>query len=117
MGIDTPESRTSDKVEKVFGTAAKNRLKEILEADCILVTTDDNKGEDERGKFGRVLGDFKCSDGRLVTQVMMDEGHAVDYYGGSKEDIQRKHMENRARLISEGIISQADVDEAQAEME
>lgn len=117
MGIDTPESRTSDKVEKVFGTAAKNRLKEILEADCILVTTDDNKGEDERGKFGRVLGDFKCSDGRLVTQVMMDEGHAVDYYGGSKEDIQRKHMENRARLISEGIISQADVDEAEAEME
>jgi micrococcal nuclease len=117
MGIDTPESRTSDKVEKVFGTAAKNRLKEILEADCILVTTDDNKGEDERGKFGRVLGDFKCPDGRLVTQVMMDEGHAVDYYGGSKEEIQAKHMENRARLISEGVISQADVDEAQAEME
>ncbi len=29
MGIDTPESRTSDKVEKVFGLAAKNRLKEL----------------------------------------------------------------------------------------
>ena len=26
MGIDTPESRTSDAVEKLFGTAAKNRL-------------------------------------------------------------------------------------------
>ena len=28
-GIDTPESRTSDKVEKVFGLAAKKRLKEL----------------------------------------------------------------------------------------
>ena len=26
MGIDTPESRTSDPVEKVFGLAAKSRL-------------------------------------------------------------------------------------------
>ena len=47
----------------------------------------------------------------------MDEGHAVDYYGGSKEEIQAKHMVNRERLISEGIISQADVDKAHAEME
>ena len=30
MGIDTPESRTRDKVEKKFGLAAKKRLKELL---------------------------------------------------------------------------------------
>jgi len=30
MGIDTPESRTRDKVEKVFGLAAKKRLKNFL---------------------------------------------------------------------------------------
>ena len=30
MGIDTPESRTRDKVEKVFGKAASKRLKELL---------------------------------------------------------------------------------------
>ena len=30
MGIDTPESRTSDKVEKLFGKAAKARLQELL---------------------------------------------------------------------------------------
>jgi micrococcal nuclease len=27
MGIDTPESRTRDKTEKIFGMAAKERLK------------------------------------------------------------------------------------------
>ena len=30
MGIDTPESRTSDKLEKVFGLAAKERLISLL---------------------------------------------------------------------------------------
>ena len=30
MGIDTPESRTRDKVEKLFGKAAGRRLKELL---------------------------------------------------------------------------------------
>ena len=30
MGIDTPESRTRDKVEKLFGLASKARLKESL---------------------------------------------------------------------------------------
>ena len=32
MGIDTPESRTSDKVEKVFGKASSARLKELRRA-------------------------------------------------------------------------------------
>ena len=30
MGIDTPESRTRDRVEKKFGLAAKAKLKELL---------------------------------------------------------------------------------------
>ena len=30
MGIDTPESRTRDKVEKKFGLASKERLKSML---------------------------------------------------------------------------------------
>jgi len=105
MGIDTPESRTSDPVEKIFGKAAAARLKELIQEDCILVTTKDRSGEDERGKFGRVLGDFKLPDGRLVTKVMIEEGHAVDYYGGSKQELLDQHMKNRAFLIAGGIVT------------
>lgn len=115
MGIDTPESRTSDKVEKVFGLAAKNRLKELLHGGCILITTEDKKGEDEVGKFGRVLGDFAVGD-KTVTEILIEEGHAADYYGGSKEELLEVHMKNRARLIAEGVVSQADVDAAEAKM-
>jgi micrococcal nuclease len=117
MGIDTPESRTSDKIEKVFGLAAKNRLKELLEKDAVLITTEDKNGEDMKGKFGRILGDFEAADGRLVTQIMIEEGHCVPYFGGSKDDVQAQHMINRQRLLSEGVVSQKDYDEAVKEME
>lgn len=100
MGIDTPESRTSDKVEKVFGLAAKNRLKELMGKTAILVC----KEYDARGKFGRVLGDFTTADGRLVTDILVEEGHAVAYFGGSKEEIQMKHHANREKLLREGKV-------------
>jgi micrococcal nuclease len=117
MGIDTPESRTSDKVEKVFGTAAKNRLKELLHEGAVLITTEDKSGEDMKGKFGRILGDFKIPDGRKVTDVLIEEGHCVAYFGGSKDEIQMKHQANRQKLLREGVVSQEDYDEAVAIME
>ena len=116
MGIDTPESRTSDKVEKLFGTAAKNRLKELLKNGGKLITTEDKSGEDMKGKFGRILGDFEVGDKR-VTDIMIEEGHAVAYFGGSKEEIQMKHMANREKLLREGVISREAYDEAVALME
>ena len=54
MGIDTPESRTSDKVEKVFGLAAKYRLQSLMGETCVLKTQINKDGEDMKGKFGRI---------------------------------------------------------------
>ena len=107
MGIDTPESRTRDKVEKKFGLASKARLKELIggKSGPILKTQINKKGEDMRGKFGRILGDFVTDDGRMVTDILVEEGHAVAYFGGSKEEIQDKHMANRKKLIREGSIN------------
>ena len=106
MGIDTPESRTRDKVEKKFGLASKARLKELIggKSGPILKTQINKKGEDMRGKFGRILGDFVTDSGRLVTDILVEEGHAVAYFGGSKEEIQDKHMANRTKLIREGLV-------------
>ena len=64
MGIDTPESRTRNKIEKKFGLASKARLKELLGTKAILKTQVSKKGEDMKGKFGRILGDFMTDDGR-----------------------------------------------------
>jgi len=69
-----------------------------------------------KGKFGRILGDFRAADGRLVTEIMIEEGHCVPYFGGSKEETQEAHMKNRERLLREGVVAQADYDEAVQQM-
>ena len=119
MGIDTPESRTSDRVEDLFGEAAKARLKELMKNGGKLVTTEDKHGEDMKGKFGRILGDFKVAyngEMKRVTEILTEEGHCVPYFGGSKEETQAAHMVNRTRLLNEGTVTQADYDAAVAKM-
>jgi len=110
MGIDTPESRTRDLTEKKFGLAAKQRITELLSGpDLVLKTQIARDGEDMKGKFGRILGDFNVyyapQDRTMpVTDIMMLEGHAVPYIGGNKEDLLEAHMANRAKLIAEGVV-------------
>jgi|TARA_R110000751_G_scaffold55566_1_gene119148 micrococcal nuclease len=109
MGIDTPESRTRDKVEKKFGLAAKARLKQLLGKTCTLKTQINKSGEDMKGKFGRILGDFDVYDNKTdswqpVTKVLVSEGHAVPYHGQNKEDIQTAHLANRVKLLEEGVV-------------
>ena len=106
MGIDTPESRTRNKIEKKFGLAAKAKLKSLLGPNPVLQTTISKKGEDMKGKFGRVLGDFLV-DGKQVTEIMCKSGHAVPYFGGAKADTQKQHMKNRKRLVAEGVVKGA----------
>ena len=122
MGIDTPESRTSDKVEKVFGLAAKHRLMSLLGETCVLKTQINKDGEDMKGKFGRILGDFDVYDAktdawRPATDMLVEEGHAVAYFGGSKDEVQAKHMVNRDKLLREKVIAKADFDAATKLME
>ena len=77
-----------------------------------------------KGKFGRVLGDFvieyKDKDNnysmKTLTEILIEEGHAVPYMGGSKEEVQAMHMRNRTRLLGEGVVSQEDYDKAVEKM-
>ena len=102
MGIDTPESRTSDPIEKKFGLAAKERVKSLLGEDAVLISKVKGNGNEEmRGKFGRILGDFRTMNGDVLTKVLMGEGHAVAYNGGNKDSVQAQHLINRQRLIDE----------------
>jgi len=120
MGIDTPESRTRDRVEDLFGEAAKARLKELMKHGGKLITTEDKSGEDMKGKFGRILGDFKVEyngEMKRVTEIMEAEGHCVPYFGGSKEATQAAHEVNRKRLLAEGIVTQEAYEKAVKQME
>jgi len=74
--------------------------KAIEEGEKVCIQT---KLKDSRGKFGRVLGDVVV-DGVNINQSMVDNHHAVKYFGQSKDDIEEEHLKNRQILIDNGIL-------------
>ena len=102
MGIDTPESRTRDLVEKKFGKASKKHLQNLLsEAERLTLMSHD------KGKFGRILGeifDHHEEEEFSINQRMIDDHHAVPYSGQSKDDIKLQHLENRKILQENGTV-------------
>ena len=93
LGIDTPESRTRDKEEKVYGLAAKAFLKEALKQGPVTLRT----VKDGKGKFGRILGEFIVNNIN-INEFMIVNYHGVAYYGQSKEDIAEEHLANRLKV-------------------
>jgi len=82
-GVDTWESRTRNKEEKVKGLAAKAYTKDLLE------NSDDGKFSiisHGVGKYGRVLGElFVKGYETSVNELLKENGHASEYYGGKKK--------------------------------
>ena len=79
-GIDTPESRTRDLAEKKLGLAAKERLKELCTGKFKIKSLG-------KGKYGRILGIPYTENGKDICQMLIDEGHAVEYHGGKKAKV------------------------------
>tara|TARA_B100000085_G_C18472195_1_gene483582 strand:- start:187 stop:642 length:456 start_codon:yes stop_codon:yes gene_type:complete len=101
FGIDTPESRTRNKEEKVRGLLSKAYLKDaIKKAKKLTIKT--HKGS-ETGKFGRILGEV-FADGINLNLKMCTEGYAVQYYGQNKSLVEAEHMKNKSKLIKKGVL-------------
>ena len=82
-GIDTPESRTTDKAEKVLGLEVKDKLKKAIDAATNIVIKTEKPDSSE--KYGRILG-WVFLDGNTVSinQTLIDEGYAWGYMGETK---------------------------------
>ena len=82
-GIDTPESRTSDKMEKTLGLESKEYLKKAIDASKVVVIKTEKMDSSE--KYGRILG-WVFLDGSEVSinQKMIDDGYAWGYMGETK---------------------------------
>ena len=111
-GIDTPESRTRDLVEKKFGYLAKDMVESFLPVGSIqtLVTV-----QDKSGKFGRILGKFKIYDGKedrqtTLNEWMIDNHYAVAYLGQSKEAIAHEHIINYEKVIENVDLTKDELD-------
>tara|TARA_R100000935_G_scaffold10543_2_gene21014 strand:+ start:876 stop:1301 length:426 start_codon:yes stop_codon:yes gene_type:complete len=101
FGIDTPESRTRDKDEKVRGKLAAKFLKDAIDnGKKVILRT---KLKDSKGKYGRVLGEIIVDD--ININVSMIENYlAVAYHGQNKDDVEAEHLVNRSKLIEIGVF-------------
>ena len=82
-GIDTPESRTTDKKEKALGLEVKQRLKDVLATASVVVIR--TQKPDSTEKYGRVLG-WLFVDGaeKSVNEALIADGYAWGYMGETK---------------------------------
>jgi micrococcal nuclease len=82
-GIDTPESRTTDKAEKALGLEAKEYLKkQIKDAKSVVIRTEKM---DSSEKYGRILGwVYVNGESDSVNNKMIKDGYAWGYLGDTK---------------------------------
>ena len=82
-GIDTPESRTTDKAEKALGIEAKEYLKKQLkDAKSVVIRTEKM---DSSEKYGRILGwVYVNGDSESLNNKMINDGYAWGYLGETK---------------------------------
>jgi micrococcal nuclease len=105
LGVDTPESRTSDKIEKIFGTASKEYTKKFVES-CkdknVIIRTYISDSEE---KFGRLLGEIINPDTKKVlNEELIKNNYAVKYLGENKDNVKSQHLTNRKKLIDTGLV-------------
>jgi len=92
-GIDTPESRTTDKMEKALGLESKEYLKKAIDASKTVVIKTEKMDSSE--KYGRILGWLFLDGSKVsVNEQMIADGYAWGYLGDTKV----KDFEALARL-------------------
>ena len=82
-GIDTPESRTTDKAEKALGIEAKEYLKKQLkDAKSVVIRTEKINSSE---KYGRILGWIYINgESESINNKMINDGYAWGYLGETK---------------------------------
>ena len=82
-GIDTPESRTTDKAEKALGIEAKEYLKKQLkDANSVVIRTEKMNSSE---KYGRILGwVYVNGESESLNNKMINDGYAWGYLGETK---------------------------------
>lgn len=81
-GINCPETRSKDLIETAAGFAAKDFALNLLTGtgrDVTLKTVKSNE------KFGRYLATVTLCDGSDFGTLMIQHGHAKEYFGGKRE--------------------------------
>lgn len=102
-GIDAPEIRTKNTLEKEAGILAKELIENYIQpGDSIILKTILDKSE----KFGRILGIINTENGINLNEKLIEENLAIPYIAQSNELLKEQHEANLKILLDKKIIGQ-----------
>lgn len=79
-GVDTPELRTRDELEKKYGYEVRDKLRDKILDKVVTVKCG------EFDKYGRLLIDIYCdNETRSVSNWLIENKYAFEYDGGTKQ--------------------------------
>ena len=84
-GIDTPELRTRNKIEKKAGYLVRDKLREKIDGMIVRIEILDYD------KYGRILGEIYLEDEK-ITKWLLDNKYCYQYGGGTKETIDWSYL-------------------------
>lgn len=103
IGVDAPESVHPSKPVQCFGKEAAAKLKELLEGK--LVRMEQDRTQDDKDRYGRLLRYVFLEDGRLANQLIIEEGYAHEYTYEAPyaRQAEFKAAEQQARFEKRGL--------------
>ena len=100
-GIDTPEKRTKNPIEKKAGQLVTDYVTKSLPVGSFVKMT---THKDEDDKYGRLLVEVFLENGDILNQVLIEKKLAVAYEGQNKQEVKALHESNWSFLKSQGLI-------------
>lgn len=112
IGIDCPEVRTTDPIEKIFGQLATQYVEGLMPIGSSRVL---RSFKYQRDSFARIVGDFNLpSSVSTLTESLRRAHHAVVWDPRNRELMAEEHLANRQKLIESGQVPADVIDHIQS---
>lgn len=100
-GIDSPELKHGKSSEQFYARISQQELNGLLEGKHVRVREVSEKGKD---RYGRIVADLECDDGRSVAEEMIRRGAAFFYF---HKDLSPLYQERLLQLQRSAIEERA----------
>ncbi|MBL7106548.1 MAG: thermonuclease family protein [Phycisphaerae bacterium] len=100
-GVDTPETKNSNKPEMYFGREASEFAKKILSGKKVKILLSEKK---TRGKYGRLLAYVQLPDGKIFNELIVEDGYGyADMRFEHLYYFKYQQLERKARKAGKGL--------------
>jgi micrococcal nuclease len=102
LGVDTPETKKPNTPVMYYGPEASDYTRKITLGKKVTVLID--TVSDERDRFGRLLGYIRLEDGRIVNEMLVEDGYAYADLRFKHSDFEKyRELMEKAKVQKKGL--------------